>query len=241
MRRLVVLSAVAVLGVVVAACGLPSDDDFTRIDEADDGFGLSQTSTTSTTTTLAPTTSIDATTSTSIAITTTSLAVEPVDIYFPIGRQLQKVQVPLSVGPSLNQVLVSMLSGPPPGDAFVGLRSILPADAVITVSKVNGVAVVDFPEGIFDEMEPRDQRLVFGQIVLTMTSQRGVGQVRFTKAGEPFSVYRGDGSLTSPDDPAETVSADDYMSLLTGTDVPIDPTTTTAAPPDPAATVPPGG
>jgi hypothetical protein len=104
--------------------------------------------------------------------------------------------------------------------------------------------VIDFPEGIFNDMEPRDQRLVFGQIVLTMTSQRGVGQVRFTKAGEPFSVYRGDASLTEPD---ETVASDDYMTLLTGAEVPIDPTTTTTTTTttlpevDPGVTLPPEG
>ncbi|MCU1362021.1 MAG: hypothetical protein JWN99_3310 [Ilumatobacteraceae bacterium] len=234
MRRLIALTVITLFGVGVAACGLPNDDKFTQIDEADDGFGLSKPSTTTTSTTTIPTTTIDATTSSTIEITTTSVPVEQVDIYFPSGRQLSKVQVALAADPTLNQVLASMLSGPPAGDAFVGLRSILPPKAQITANKVDGVAVVDFPEGLFEEMEPRDQRLVFGQIVLTMTSQRGVGQVRFTKAGEPFSVYRGDGSLTAPD---ETLSADDYLTLLTGVDVPIETTTTSTTLPPPPDTV----
>jgi hypothetical protein len=224
MRRLIVLTLIAVFGIGVAACGLPTDDEFTRIDEADDGFGLSRPSTTTTTTTLAPTTTIDATTSTVIETTTTSIPVEPVDVYFPTGRQLAVVQLLTTPDPALDQVMALILDGPPDGEAFASLRSILPANAVVTATRANGVAVIDFPEGIFNDMEPRDQRLVCGQIVLTMTSQRGVGQVLFTQAGQPLSVFLGDASRTEPN---QTVSAEDYSMLLTGGGDPIDTTTTT--------------
>lgn len=231
-RRLIVLSGVALFAIGAAACGLPTDDDFVEIDAADDGFGLSQTSTTSTT--LPPTTTIDATTSTTIAITTTSIATEQVDIYFPTGRQLNRIQVPLPVDPALSQVMAAILKGPPEGDLGIGLRAILPSNAEIAVDKVDGVAVVDFPVGLFDEMEPRDQRLVFGQIVLTLSRQRGVGPVMFTQAGQPMQVYLGDGSLTNAD---ESVSAEDYTVLLSGSAQPIETTTTT--PPTVAPTIDP--
>jgi hypothetical protein len=232
MRRLVALTGASLLAIGIAACGLPTDDEFVEIDAADDGFGLSQTSTTSTT--LPPTTTIDATTSTTIEITTTSIASEQVDIYFPTGRQLNRIQVPLPIDPALSQVMAAIVAGPPVGDLGIGLRAILPSNAEIAVEKVDGIAVVDFPVGLFDEMEPRDQRLVFGQIVLTLSRQRGVGPVMFTQAGQPMQVYLGDGSLTNPDD---SVSADDYTILLSSSGQPIE--TTTTPPPTVAPTVDP--
>lgn len=241
MRRLIVLTVVAVLGVTVAACGLPSDDKFTEIDEAEDGFGLSRPSTTTTSTTLAPTTTIDATTSTSIELTTTtSIPVEQVDMYFPIGRQLAKIQVPLPADPVLNQVMARILQGPPEGESFVGLRTILPADAEVTATNEKGVAVVDFPAGIFEDISASDQRLVFGQIVLTMTSQPGIGQVRFTQEQQDISVFLGDASSSVAGQP---VTRDDYKNLASGVD-PIEPTTTTtttAPAVDPTVTAPPDG
>ena len=237
MRRLVVLSVCAVLTVVVAACGLPADDDFTRIDPGDDGFGLSQASTSTVTTTTEPSTTLDATTSTSIAATTsTSIPGVFVDIYFPIARQLGKVPMLLPPDPQLNQVMARILKGPPEGDLFTGFRTILPADADVTANNVGGVAVVNFPDDVFDGISPNDQRLVFGQIVLTMISQPGIGQVRFTQGEEPMSVFLGNGSSSVA---TESVLRSDYTNLLGGSGDPIPTTTTTTAitvpPTDPPA------
>ncbi len=231
MRRLVVLSVGAVLAVVLAACGLPADDEFTRIDPGDDGFGLSLASTTTVTTSTEPSTTIDATTSTSIADTTTSIPGVFVDIYFPVARQLGKVPMLLPPDPQLNQVMARILKGPLEGDLFTGMRTILPADADVTANNVGGVAVVNFPNDVFDGISPNDQRLVFGQIVLTMTSQRGVGQVRFTQGEEPMSVFLGNGSSSVA---TESVLRSDYTNLLGGSVDPIQTTTTTIA-----TTVPP--
>ena len=53
-----------------------------------------------------------------------------------------------------------------------------------------------------------DQPLAFGQIVLTLTSLPGIGQVRFTVGSQPQGALAADGSLI--DGP---VSADNYASL----------------------------
>jgi spore germination protein GerM len=226
MRRLVLLSLAVVVGVLVAACGAP-DSGFSRIDPSEDGFGLSETSTTTstTTTTIPPSTSESATTSTSVAESTTStIPSEPVTVYYPSGRQLAPAELQLAPNPSLYQVMALILKGPPEGELYVGMRSILPDDAEINVENVEGVAVVDFPAGLFDDMPPNDQRLVFGQIVLTMTSQRGVGQVRFRQAGADMSVYLGNAGTTEA---GQLVTKQDYTALVDNPPPPIDTTTST--------------
>ncbi|MGD9998105.1 MAG: GerMN domain-containing protein [Ilumatobacteraceae bacterium] len=229
MRRLLALTSVGLLVVVLAACGLPTDGDFSRIDPSEDGFGLSQTTlpTTTTTTTTVPTTTVPESTTTSSSIlqtTTTTLPVELVTVFYPSGRQLAQAQQALPLNPSLQQVMFLILSGHPEGVEYVGMRDILPSDADITVEKIGGVAVVDFPPGLFDDISPTDQLLVFGQIVLTMTNQRGVGQVRFEQDGGDMSVFLGNSTLSEP---GQLVSSDDYVNLIEGPSPPLTTTTTT--------------
>lgn len=222
MRRLVLGGAAAVLAVVVAACGLPSDDRFEPIGGGEDRFGLGQT--TLPTTTLAPTTTVDATTTTALASTST-IATEVVYLYFITGRQLTSVTAALPANPALGQVMAALLDGPPVGELGTGLRTVLEEGSDINVTSSAGIATVDLPTGVFDSLEPNDQRLVFGQIVLTLTGRPGVGPIVFTLDGDPIRVFRGDASLT---DPGEAVSRDDYVSLLSGGPVASTTTSTTS-------------
>lgn len=215
--------------VVLTGCGLPDEDSFQSITR-DDRFGLSQTTTPSTT--AAPTTTVDATTTTALA-TTSTLVAELVELYFISGRQLTGVATPLPLNPALGQVMAALLGGPPEGGLGTGLRSALPEDAEISVLSEAGIATVDLPATIFETLDPLDQRLMLGQIVLTLTDRPGVGPVVFTIAGEPTRVYRGDASLTEP---GQAVSRDDYLVLLTGGAVATATTATTtssSAPPAP--------
>lgn len=215
--------------VVLTGCGLPDEDSFQPITR-DDRFGLSQTTTPSTT--AAPTTTVDATTTTALA-TTSTLVAELVELYFISGRQLTGVATPLPLNPALGQVMAALLGGPPEGGLGTGLRSALPEDAEISVLSEAGIATVDLPATIFETLDPLDQRLMLGQIVLTLTDRPGVGPVVFTIAGEPTRVYRGDASLTEP---GQAVSRDDYLVLLTGSAVATATTATTtssSAPPAP--------
>lgn len=218
-HRLPLLACLATLA-TLGACGLPADDRFEPIGAGDDRFGLAQT--TLPTTTLAPTTTVDATTTTALA-TTSTIATELVQLYFITGRQLTSIATPLPSEPALGQVMAALLEGPPSGGLGTGLRTTLPNGADIFVSSRAGIATVDLPAGIFDPLEPSDQRLVFGQIVLTLTDRPGVGPVVFTIDGEPMRVFRGDASLTEL---GESVSRDDYVGLLSG--APAATTSTTA-------------
>lgn len=209
MRRRVALLLVSTA--LLWSCGLPDDETFKAISR-DDRFGLSQTTMPTTTTTTAPTTTVDATTTTA-AVTTSTLVTELVDLYFISGRQLTSVATPLPLEPALSQVLAALLDGPPEGGLGTGLRSALPERAALTVVSGAGIATVDLPAAIFETLDPVDQRLLLGQVVLTITDRPGVGPVVFTLAGEPTRVFRGDASLTEP---GQAVSRDDYLVLLTG-------------------------
>lgn len=218
-RRLVALSATFTIGVAVAACGVTQSSEFEQITGDDIQFDLDQTTTTSTTT--IPPTTVDATTSTTLALTTTTeIPVELVRIFFVAGSQLNSVSVPITSPVSPSQVLAALVAGPQPGIG-IGLRTTIPVreGREITVVKERGTAIIDLPTGIFDVVVGRDQRLFFAQLVLTIGQLGGIGPVQFTLAGEPISVPSGDGSQ------AETVTVDDYQSLLVG--APASTTTTT--------------
>lgn len=226
-RRTILLTGL-LLGVVAAGCGIPDSSGFEPVGRNDIPFGLAETTTTSTT--LPPTTTIEATSTTAAIETSTTISTEPVELYFVSGSQLNPVSIALASPTTLSQVMAALLDGPPSGDLGIGLRSVIPRHADITVSESAGVAEVDLPEGIFDDLTATDQRLLFGQIVLTMTRRPGIGQVRFTLDGEPTEVFTGSGDVRAP---GETVSSDDYRELTTGATptTSTSTTTTTTAPP----------
>lgn len=224
-----------ILGIVLAGCGIPESSDVQPVDEEDILFGLADTTSTTTTTTLPPTTSIAATSTTAALETTTTIGVETVELYFVSGGQLRPTfNVSLSIPVTLSQVMAALVAGPPAGDPGIGIRTVIPAKADITVNESGGVAEVDLPEGIYDDLSPTDQRLLFGQITLTMTRRPGIGQVRFTLAGEPTEVFTGGGEVRAA---GETVSSDDYRVLMAGAS-PTSTTTTTTTTTVPETAVP---
>ncbi len=230
MRRF--LAAVAVGAVTLAGACTTGNGELQQIDSGD-LFGLDQTTTsTSTTSTTEPPSSLAPPT---VGATSTTIATEPVTLYFVDGSRLAAVSIELARGPSPSRVVAALLTGPPAGDVGIGLRSRLPDDVVNTVVESGtGYVTVDIVGDSFQEIDPTDQRIAIGQLVLTLTQRPGIGQVRFTLDGGLMRVQRGDGLQTEP---GETVSAADYASLL---DVTATTTTViTVGPPsstDPAAT-----
>jgi spore germination protein GerM len=97
----------------------------------------------------------------------------------------------------------------PRGGFTTGTRSaILDAGLVSDRGASGGVARVDLAAE-FSELSPNDQILALAQVVCTLTSLPGIGQVRFTQDGAPVEVLRGDNSLAD-----EPVSRADYQRLL---------------------------
>ena len=233
MRRLIVLTAGLIGVTFVAACGVPNEGEFEPIAGGDVQFELNQTTTPTTIAPITIPTTVDASTSTTEQVTTSTILTERVQIYFVAGNQLKDVSSALAAPATPPQVLASLLEGPPAGDVGTGLRSTIPRDAEITVTRDRGTAIIDLPLDLFDTVVTRDQRLVFAQLVLTIGRLGAIGQVQFTQGGEPAPVIKGDGTTTEP---GETVTVFDYEQLLTGA---VPPETTTTLPPPDTTTTPP--
>lgn len=206
------LLGLAALATLVAACGVPSSGAFTPIENENIPYGLGE----STTTTTAVTTTTTVVTSTTPTIPPTTIATEPVTVFFLAGNQLVTIELALVRPASLPQVMVALEHGPPAGPSAAGLRSALRDDATNRVTEEGGVATVDLAPNLFENVTPSDQRLAIAQIVLTLTRQRGIGQVSFTQNGAPVSVPLASGEFTAP---GQAVTHGDYEALL-GDDVP---------------------
>jgi spore germination protein GerM len=209
MRAAALLVAGALL---LGACGLPNDDKYTAIQPGDLPFGIADTTTTSTTTTTIP----PATTTTAPEATTTTVPTQPVSLYFVLNGRLQPVTRSFPVPVTPQQVVNALEDGPLEQDQPPGLRSAVPANSIGTVAVSGGVATVDISPAFVQPTTGTDQvpvpnvdqPLAFGEIVLTLTSLPGIGQVRFTVASQPQGALAADGSLV--DGP---VSADNYAGL----------------------------
>jgi spore germination protein GerM len=205
-------AALLAAALVLAACGLPNDGTYGAIQSDDLPVGLADTTTTSTTTTTLP----PATTTTAPEATTTTIPTQAVPVYYVVNGRLQPVvrQLPLPV--ATQTVADNLDAGPLPQEQAAGVRSALPPNSLGTVTVTGGVATVDLAPSVVTptastEQLPVpnvDQPLAFGQIVLTLTSLPGIGQVRFTVGSQPQGALAADGSLI--DGP---VSADNYASL----------------------------
>ena len=199
------------IGIVVTSCSIPGDGSVKQIDADKIPYELNATTTSS-----PPTTVPASTTTTPVVETTTStssstIPVEIVSMFFVAGTQVVPIDRLLLSPAAAPQVLAALSEGPPEGDAAAGLRSALPVGFAAEVTVERGVATVVLPGTFITDLPGGEQRLAIAQIVLTLTRQSGVGQVRFTSNNEPQAVPRGRGDLTTP---GATVACDDYANLL---------------------------
>jgi hypothetical protein len=79
--------------------------------------------------------------------------------------------------------------------------------AVVRFEHATDITVAEL-SSVFSALTGQRQLVAIAQIVCTLTSQPGIGQVAFTLDGEPVDVPKGDGSTTSA-----PVAADDYQHL----------------------------
>jgi hypothetical protein len=213
MNRNMARSLIALMSIVLAtsSCSIPGDGSVKRIDPDQIPYELNAT------TTSPPPTTVPATTTTAPVVESTTstisstIPVEIVRLFFVAGAQIVPIDRLLLSPAAAPQVLAALSEGPPEGDAAAGLRSALPVGFVAEVSVERGIATVILPGTFITDLPGGEQRLAVAQIVLTLTRQSGVGQVRFTSDNEPQSVPRGRGDLSTP---GATVACDDYANLL---------------------------
>lgn len=158
----------------------------------------------------APTTT--STTTTSLpAASTTSVATEPVVLHFVLGEAITSVLRSVRLNAEPQDVLDLLLEGYPSSLFGPDVRTAIPKNLKATITVERGLATVDADESLLSEISPIDQPLAIAQIVLTLTSRPGIGQVNFLVNGKPQSVPRGGGELAPADQP---VAYDDYAMLL---------------------------
>lgn len=150
------------------ACGVPTGSEtFSEIPPDEIQFGLDATSTTTSTSTTS--TTVPVLPETTALATTTTIRLEPVQIYFLSRGRLQPITIDLPPGSSPEQVADVLEAGPPPDIAL----DTLIRDGLIVSSVVDGgVLTVDLDPPTFDRVPSTQQTEAIGQIVLTMLRDR---------------------------------------------------------------------
>lgn len=189
---------------VLSSCAVPSNGSYQKVASADIPFGLDAPQTT-----LPPTTT---TISDPMSTDTLPVAVsEPVDLFYISNSKIIKVQRNVASPANPSQALSSLVEGPSTSPEFVGLRTALPPTFAASVDVIRGVARVDATRAFLNSLSGLDQKLAIAQIVLTLTSRPGVGQVLFSVDGKLISVPRGRGDSVAS---GIAVTFDDYSSLI---------------------------
>ena len=192
------LALVVSLAALCASCAIPSGGDFQAIPDSEVPYELA-----SPRTTFAPS-----------AVTTipgSDTSTEAIDAYFISNSRVLKIVRLVAAPAGPDQALATLSALDTLDPALAGLRTAIPKTFSATVSVERGVASVDSTRGLLDTLSPLDQRLAVAQIVLTLTSRPGIGQVLFSVDGVPTGVPRGRGDLAGPLTP---VTFDDYSSLV---------------------------
>jgi spore germination protein GerM len=199
------VAAVVVLGLALGGCGIPRDGHARSVGDDAIPLGLSETTTTTSTTT---TTIADV--STTAPRPTTTVATEPVRVYYVDGDSVNFVVLQVA-SPVTDQTVLDDLTH------RVGLRSgmrtSIPEGLVHSINVREGAAVIDVVGATLEQVAGGEQRNMFAQLALTVTARPGIGTVRFTSNGAPVSAVIEDGNLK------EVVSKDDYPSWAAKTGV----------------------
>lgn len=181
----------AVASLLLAGCGVNSDNAPHRLATADLPLGLV------------------ATTSTTQAGPRTPGPVALIQVYFVSGDQLvarsRLVPSPRQLGTALG----SLLAGPTAAEAAAGIRTaIRQGTSILDVHTLRGRAVINLSPQFADTGGP-DQILALAQVVYTATSLPSIGSVTFELAGAPVAVPGSNGVLISG-----PVSRANYAALL---------------------------
>lgn len=192
---------------LLAGCSVPASGEFEQIPLNEIPFDLNAPSTTAKSTTTTTTTILDP----NQHPVTPEVVSEIVDLYFVSGNSVVKTQRNITSPATATQTLGSLVAGPPNDGTSVGLRSAVPDLFTATVNVARGVATIDAVSSFLNNLSPGDQKLAIAQLVLTLTSRPGIGQVLFSVDGSPIAVPRGRGDLAAA---GQSVSFDDYTNLI---------------------------
>ncbi len=208
-----------------SACGLQTDSEAVLFDDIP--YGLAQTSTTSTTTSIP-----DVEEPLNPTTTTTPQDQRTVDVVYvrQFSRELESVKIDLPI-PVSSRDLLNQLSTPPT-NAQPNLQTEITRSLVLSIEVERGIANVNLSRAEITRLGSAQQRRAIAQLVLTLTlftsDEGGIGQVVFLVGGEPISVYVP--LLDANNDPGQPVAWTDFAQLLVGIDAPATTTTTSVTP-----------
>jgi hypothetical protein len=187
--------------VLLSACAVPKSGSFHEVNPNDIPFGLNS-----------PETSAPATTTPVLVPTTVAGGTyEYADLFFVKSSSLVRIRLEIPSPTNLQGVFTALVLGLP-DPAHSKVKTLLPSAFSANIEVVGGVANVNSKRGYLDAIKPNEQRLAIAQIVLTLTSQPGIGQVTFSVGGKPIGVPRGQGDIAGAGTP---VTFDDYKMLIT--------------------------
>jgi spore germination protein GerM len=218
--------------VVVAACGVPLDDSVRGLDGVPAQLLATSTSTTTTTTTSSTTTTTIIVASTEplpTIVSTTTIAeatTELIPLYFVNGDRFVEERRSLPLNTDLLSLIPELAIGPRDETLQFSAVTVVSRLDVSAITVEQGVAIVDLSSR-FNDLSAAEQRRFVGQLVLTIASQRGIGQVRFRVNGNLLEVPQGDGTFGK-----ELLSFDSFAKLVdTIPDPTLNTTTSEVAPP----------
>jgi spore germination protein GerM len=187
------IAVVMLLGSLTAGCATDTEPDARLVPDEDVPFGLLDEVDTP-----PPTANGDA------AQQSTVYLVNEDDLLVPVVRTTPR-RDPGDVVALLDGDLTA-------AEVDLGLRTLLDddgdAELVVDVVVGRGIATIDLAAA-FLELDGETQVLALAQLVLTLTSLPGIGQVAITTSGAPADVPRADGTTTS-----DPVAAADYSELI---------------------------
>jgi spore germination protein GerM len=185
-RRSLPPTIIMLATLAIAGCGVPGQSQPTQLDE--NGVRIVASETTTSLPRGTPTRRVD-------------LCLVADDHLITVPTELP---TPLTVRRTL-QALVNA----PRTKLPAGTRSAINDPRLITANtSKRGVAQIDLSTDL-SQIPPADQILALAQVVCTLTSLPGIGQVHFTRAGHPIDIPRADGSLTN-----KPVARSDYGTLI---------------------------
>lgn len=202
MRRRFLIALCSTL--ILTACSVPKSGPFETISNEDIPFGLNA----------AQTTAPQSATETTVAnLDPPGTEYEQVDLYFIRNAAVTRAQRSVISPVDANGALAALTEGLVEDSTTVGLRSAIPASLEARVDVDRGVATVNATRAFLNSLSAVDQRLAIAQIVLTLTSRPGIGQVVFFVDGKAIAVPKGRGDLSGIGDP---VTFDDYTNIIVG-------------------------
>jgi len=192
-------SVLAVLGALLAGCGVPRDDVPRAVPSGEvDPRLLGATASPSAS---SPPSTIDAVYRVAFVAADDRLALVP--------RAVSGTPVPRAA----QDLLGALATGPDDAEHERGLSTALPSDVTLRVTALRGRVIEVAIEGGNADADARRLPLSVAQVVLTLTSLPQVDAVRLTRGGDPVQAPLPNGELAS-----RALTAADYRPLLTGRD-----------------------